>query len=52
MRMAKVFILTAALMLVGYSTAFADAVLTVVPESGPLTVGQTFTVGFMSPDRQ
>ena len=45
MRIAKVFILTAALMLVGYSTAFADAVLTVVPQSGPLTVGQTFTVG-------
>jgi hypothetical protein len=44
-KIAKFFVLTAALMLLGYSTAFADAVLTVVPPSGSLVAGQTFTVG-------
>jgi hypothetical protein len=45
MKIAKIFLLAAALMLFGRSTAFADAVLTVVPPSGSLAVGQTFTVG-------
>jgi hypothetical protein len=44
MKIAKLFVLTAALML-GHSTAFADAVLTVVSPSGPISVGQTFTIG-------
>jgi len=44
MKIAKIFVCTATLVLLGHSTAFADAVLTVVP-SGPLVVGQTFTVG-------
>ena len=45
MKLLKVFVFTAALMLFGRSTAFADAVLTVVPVPGTVLAGQTFTVG-------
>jgi hypothetical protein len=45
MKIAKFFVLAAALLLLSHSTAFADAVLTVVPLSGSLVAGQTFTVG-------
>ena len=45
MKLLKVFVFMAALMLFGRSTAFADAVLTVVPVPGTVLAGQTFTVG-------
>lgn len=45
MKLSKMFLLVAALMLCGYSNAFADAVLTVVNPSGSVDIGQTFTVG-------
>jgi len=45
MKLLKVFVFTAALMSFGGSTAFADAVLTVVPLPGSVVAGQTFTVG-------
>ena len=45
MKIAKVLILSAALILLGHTNAFADAVLSVVPPSGTFDVGQTFTVG-------
>jgi hypothetical protein len=45
MKLAKAFVLTAALVLFGYSNAFADAVLSVIPPSGSIGIGQTFTVG-------
>jgi len=45
MKIAKIFVLAATLMLLGHSTAFADAVLSLVPLSSPVTVGQQFTVG-------
>jgi hypothetical protein len=44
MKIAKIFVLTAALILPGHSIAFADAVLTVV-SPGSVSVGQTFTIG-------
>lgn len=45
MKIAKIFILAMALVLFGHSTAFADAVLTVIPTPTSLIAGQTFTVG-------
>ena len=45
MKLAKIFMITAALVLFEHSTAFADAVLTVVPVPGTVLAGQTFTVG-------
>jgi hypothetical protein len=44
MKLAKIFVLTAAMVLLGHCTAFADAVLSVVSPSG-IVAGQTFTVG-------
>jgi hypothetical protein len=44
MKPAKIFVLTIALVLLVHSTAFADAVLSVVSPSG-IVAGQTFTVG-------
>jgi hypothetical protein len=43
MKTAKLFLLTAALMFFGHSSAFADAVLTVMSPSN-IAIGQTFTV--------
>jgi len=43
----KLVTLTAALVLFATSSAFADAVLTVVAPSGPISVGQQFTVGIL-----
>lgn len=45
MKIAKSFVLIAALVLFGYSNAFADAVLTVVPPASSFNTGQIFTVG-------
>ena len=45
MKIVKILVLATALMLSGHIPAFADAVLTVVPPSGSLAPGQTFTVG-------
>jgi hypothetical protein len=45
MKTMKIFVLAAALILLGQSNAFADAVLTVTPPSGSVGIGQTFTVG-------
>jgi hypothetical protein len=45
MKIVKIFVLAAAMLLLSHSTAFADAVLAVVPLSGSLVAGQTFTVG-------
>lgn len=45
MKLSKIFLLTAALVLIGHSNAFADAVLSVVPPAGSIDAGQTFTVG-------
>ena len=45
MKLSKMFLLMAALMLCGYSNASADAVLTIAPPSGSFEIGQTFTVG-------
>ena len=44
MRLAKIFVFTAVLVLLVHSTAFADAVLSVVSPSS-IVAGQTFTVG-------
>ena len=44
MKLAKIFVITAALALLEHSTAFADAVLSVVSPSG-IVAGQTFTIG-------
>ena len=44
MKLAKIFVITAALVLLEHSTAFADAVLSVVSPSG-IVAGQTFTIG-------
>jgi general secretion pathway protein D len=44
MKSGKFLLLTAALLFSGHTAAFADAVLSVVPVPGSLTVGQQFTV--------
>lgn len=44
MKITNVFVLAAALGLLAHGTAFADAVLTVVPPSGPIAAGRPFTV--------
>lgn len=43
-KVSKALLATAALMLFGHNTAFADAVLSVVAPQGPLFAGQQFTV--------
>jgi hypothetical protein len=44
MRIGNVFVLASILALLGQSVAHADAVLTVVPPTGPIAAGQPFTV--------